>query len=1135
VAVLHVHRSERADPLVAALGEVLAVPPADPIVADVVSVPTRGVERWLAQRLSHRLGVCANVDMPLPGVWVDGVTATACGLDAATDPWRPERLTWTLVGLIDEADPDGPLAPLLSHLDALTPTAMPGSMSGRRRVATAAHLAELFAGYALARPDLLVGWGAGRDPGGPAAWQATLWRQARRRLAVPSPAERLRTAASVLAADPSVVGLPARVGCFGLTRLAPGHLAVLEALAVHRDVHLYLLHPSDRLWDRVAAAGAPAPGTARRLDPTARTARHPLLASWGRDVRELQLLLTGRAATDAHHPVPDRPGPATLLGRIQDDIRADRRPPGDSATGDTTLPGDLRPLLGEADDSLAVHACHGRGRQAEVVHDAVLHLLADHPVLEARDVIVMCPDIEAFAPHIHAAFAGGSGGGTEVDGTVLRVRLADRALRQTNPLLSVAGALLDLAGSRVGASGVLDLTSRPPVARRFRFDRADLSTIERWVAGTAVRWGLDADHRAPWSLGTLPDGTWRAGLDRLLLGVTMGADDAAVWADTVPYDDIPSSEVDLAGRFVELVDRLGNALDSLSADQPVGAWVDALARGTLALAATPPDEAWQVDQLRRVLGEVAGEAGGGIDAAVSLDEVRSLLGQRLLGRPTRANFRTGDLTISTLMPMRSVPHRVVVLLGLDDGVYPRHPERDGDDLLLDEPCIGERDARSEDRQLLLDALLAATDHLIVTYAGRDERTNRPRPPSVPVAELLDVIDDTVRCADGAPARTRVVTEQPLQAFADSNFAPGRLGRGGPWSHDGVHLDGALARRRQRGRTPWLAGPLPPVMEEVVSLDALVSLLVHPTAAFLRRRLGLWLTGRAERVLDALPIELTELEQWGVGDRLLHDGLAGIPPSRAAAAARGRGRRAPRPHADAVFDKVGGRVQDLLEVMRRVTPAAGPGGSLDVHVELPGGRHVAGTVPGVHGSTMLACSYSTLAPKHRLPSWVRLLALGASRPELAVGAVTVGRGRSGQPVQASRLLAPGTDPATRRARCCELLGELVDLYDRGLRAPLPLPCATAADWADARRRGSDEEAAGQAARFRWDDGTFPGECSDVAAVEVWGCRAPLTALLATAPLPDEHGGTWPAERSRFGVLARRLWDPLLDHEQLGAAL
>ena len=205
--------------------------------------------------------------------------------------------------------------------------------------------------------------------------------------------------------------------------------------------------------------------------------------------------------------------------------------------------------------------------------------------------------------------------------------------------------------------------------------------------------------------------------------------------------------IELAGRLAELVDRLQAALDTFTTPQTIAGWTASIAAAADALTATTPADAWQRAELGRLLDDVveAATVGGECNATpLELPEVRALLAQRLAGRPTRANFRTGHLTVCTLMPMRSVPHRVVCLLGLDDGAFPRRAARDGDDLTLENPHVGDRDPRSEDRQLLLDALLAATDRLIVTYTGNDERTNAPRPPAVPVGELLDVVDATVR-------------------------------------------------------------------------------------------------------------------------------------------------------------------------------------------------------------------------------------------------------------------------------------------------------------------------------------------------------------------------------------------------------
>ncbi len=1137
--MLVVHRSERADCLVDALGGLLATPLADPVEAEVVAVPTRGVERWLTQRLSHHLGaeagrgdgVCANLDFPFPATLLARALAGATGVDPDTDPWRPERCVWPLIELVDEHGGDPVLAPLMGHLRAATPPDLSGRPGPLRRLAMARHIADLYDRYAIHRPELLLGWLEDRDGAAP-AWQPHLWRLLRRRIGTPGPAERMDAAAARLRADPGLVDLPERLSVFGLTRLPASHLELLCAIGERRDVHLFLLHPSPVLWERTAGAGVVSPLPSRSEDPTARLAVHPLLRSWARDAREMQLVLASRDGTGGrHHPVPPHPSrPGGLLQTIQADIRADRRP---GAAG--------RAPMDPADTSLRVYSCHGRARQVEVLRDAVLHLLQSDPSLEPRDVVVMCPDIDAFAPLIQAAF-----GVDPVPAPVsdegpghlprLRVRLADRSLRQTNPLLGVAAGLLELAGSRVTASEVLDLAARPPVSRRFRFDRDELSTLETWVAGTGIRWGIDRAHRRPWELDRVGENTWSAGLDRLVLGMAMADDGCRVYAGTVPFDDMPGSALDLAGRAAEFLARLERALDRLAGPQPAAEWIAALADSVTVLAEGAPGEDWQHDQLERVLAETAESLPAaappgtqrGAGPVLSLEEIRSLLSERLQGRPTRANFRTGDLTVCTLVPMRSVPHRVVALLGLDDGIFPRLPDLDGDDLLSDSPRVGDRDPRSEDRQLLLDAVLAALDHLIITYSGRDERTNRPRPPCAPVAELLDVIDATF---EGRP-RDRVVVAHPLQTFDRRNFRPGALGGEGPWSFDRISLAGAVAHSSQAPPPPWLSAPLPVVDEEVVHLDRLVAFVQHPVRAFLRTRLGLYLTGRDDDLDDELPLELGPLAKWAVGDRLLAAVISGVPLERAVAAERRRGFLPPGAIADPILSDVCSDVAQLHRVLEARGLLSGGAESLEVRVDLPGGRSLIGTVPGVRAGAATQCNYSKLGAKHRLAAWVRFLALTADRPDGGYGAVTVGRGTGRDAVAVARLDPPAGSGDERGHWALERLVALVDLYERGMREPLPLCCRTSAAWVEGRRRGEGDDQLQNRMAREWVSGDLvPGEQDDPEHLEVWGPGAAVSMLLGTAPVPGETGPGWAGETSRFAVLARRLWDPLLEHESL----
>ena len=226
-------------------------------------------------------------------------------------------------------------------------------------------------------------------------------------------------------------------------------------------------------------------------------------------------------------------------------------------------------------------------------------------------------------------------------------------------------------------------------------------------------------------------------------------------------------------------------------------------------------------------------------------------------------------------------------MGLDDGVFPRQTARDGDDLLLLDPHVGDRDARSEDRQLLLDAVLAATDHLVITYAARDERTNLRRPPAVPLGELLDVVDRTARFPDAATTRERVIVEHPLQPFDLRNF------HGSAGARADVELRSDRAGRcAGPGGRPGRRAAVPrrAVAAErvVIEVDQLVRFVQHPVRAFLRRRLGVGGTARDDDLEDALSIELDALERWSVGERLLEARLAGADRDAAIAAEIARG-------------------------------------------------------------------------------------------------------------------------------------------------------------------------------------------------------------------------------------------------------
>ncbi|HEX7740385.1 MAG TPA: exodeoxyribonuclease V subunit gamma, partial [Marmoricola sp.] len=1020
-----VHRAARGDVLAEGLAAMLRDPLPDPFARELVVVPARGVERWLSQRLSHRLGpkpgrddgVCAAVDFVSPRRLISSL-----GSDGAEDedPWAPANLTWPVLAVIDASLGEPWCRTLSIHLGHGV-DGEEGELRWGRRFSVARRLARLFTSYAVQRPALLRGWAGGDDGDGAGgalppdlAWQAELWRRVRGIVGGPDPVERHRDMCERLRAGDVAATIPPRISLFGHTRIPDTEIDMIAALAATRDVHLWLPHPSPRLWQ--ALAERPPDTRVRAADRSHTAAVHPLLATLGRDLRELETTLLPRVDADSVI-ASEMPDGSTVLHRLQQDIAADRQP--------TAIP------LADDDRSLTVHACHGPARQVEVLREELLTLLADDPSLEPRDIVVMCPDIESYAPLVEAAFGLGDVLPDGHPGQRLRVRLADRALLQTNPLLAVAGRLLDLAGGRAEAGRVLDLLACDPVRRRFAFTDDDMEQIHRWVEAAGVRWAFDAEHRAPFGLQAYVQNTWRFGIDRILAGVAL-SDDSDRWLDTtLPLDDVGSTDVDLAGRLAEALDRVAVVTDALTGEHEVGHWLTTIADGVESLTAVGHGDEWQLSQLQRESTELlaGAERQGQSDARLRLPDVRALMSEQLAGRPTRANFRTGTLTVCTMTPMRSVPHRVVCLLGIDEGVFPRNSGIDGDNVLTRSPLIGERDPRSEDRQLFLDAILAARDHLVITYSGRNEVNGEPRPPAVPLGELIDAVSQT------APGWEE--TLHSLQAYDPGNLDPQR-----PRAFDRSALAGARAALGERRQPPTLAGlVLAPEPTVDVDLDDLIGFFKDPVRTFLRRRLQISLLDDEPPRSDTLPIEVDGLTEWQVGDKILADVVAGRDPNIALQRVWRGGMLPPGQLGWTTAQQIRDRAKPVAEMVAAVSGGFERAArDIDTPVADGSSRRIVGTVTDLHDTRVVKWGYSKLGPKPLLEAWISLLALAADAPGRPWSAGAIGRAPGRGAGAARSVLTIPDDP--RRT-----LADLVEIYDTGMREPLPLPVRTAHAWAE----------------------------------------------------------------------------------------
>lgn len=1101
----HLHVADGLAPLAERLAGELARPLTDPFAAELVAVPGDGVRAWLTAQLGRRVGaadpaigdgIVANVEFVFPGALV----RRALGEDDPDGPWSVGHLTWAIHEVIAAHGSDLGLA-----ADAVR----------------AREIADLFDRYSLHRTDMVRAWERGSDidvVGQPlpahVRWQPRLWRLLVERIGHESDATDLVLAAAELKLGRRTPLVPERVFLFGLASLPLPHLHAISALASQRDVHVFTPVASLPAWERVrAAASEPIVShVPRSSDPSASAVRHPLAATWGRAAREAQLLLTSAAVESSasvtiHRPGPDVAERPALLATLQRAIRADTVPPGPNDHG--------RVALADDDRSVQWHRCHGRTRQVEVLRDVIVRLLeqpAERP-LEPREIVVLTPDVAAFAPIVEAVFAGDPDRGVPP----LPVRVADRTMRQDNPVMDAVAALLELVGGRFRVSDVLAFAARAPVRRRFGFGPDELGRLAEWVDQVHVRWGLDPDGARQFGL---PDDvtafTWRSGLDQLLTGAAMAAVGPRFGpGDVVPYGDVEGDDVDTAGSFADLIERLGTAHRLLCQPQPVATWCSALGNVAADLLAVPDADSWQWRDLRRVLGDMAGEAeigGEPTSTPVPPRELATLLTARLTGRAGRAAFMSGAITLSSLTAQRGVPHRVVCLLGVD-GDLGASTGVAIDDLMLAAPCVGDRDARSELRAQLLDAVLAAEETLVLCTTGRDIRTNAHVPPSVPVAELVDLIDATATTGRATVrASEAIAVDHPRQPWSEPNFRPGELGVASAWSFDRGALAAATVRRRQGTASALLAEPLVVDPSDELALADLLVAVRNPYEAFFRGRLGMRLDGADAGGDDLIPLDAKALDGWRLADDLLVTRLlagASWDDERQGmweAINRATGAIPPLDFGRIAVDDVTQRVDAIAAAATAALAASVDLDAESVAIEhlLTDGRRLTGVVGPVQGQVLTEITASRLAPKHLLATWVRLAALVSAHPDQQWSAVSVGRGKNDDTPRSVTIRFASVDDA-RRA-----LDLAVDLHRRAHSDLVPMMPATALA---IHRRGVAVGAKQWSSRFG---------CNSDRWVDFAHGVIDLHVLLAEPPRSDEVGDDWGPAASRIERWAYRIW-------------
>jgi exodeoxyribonuclease V gamma subunit len=836
----------------------LARHPLGPLDEETLLVPSSGMGEWFKGAMATRHGVAAGFTMELPARFVWRAWRAVLGEAAVpvASPLDKAPLTWWLMRLLPELAARPVFAPLAGFL------ATDGSVM--RRLELAQRLADLYDQYQVYRPDWLADWATGHDrlaraPGAPAAsavplppgqrWQAALWRALLAELGTNADASSSRPALharfiEALNGRPEgspPPGLPPRLLLFGTTHLPHTTLEALAALARHIPVLLAVPDPCAQAWVD---------------EPDDAESSPLLLQAWGRQcrdfVRQLNAHDDGQARAEQIGFVRTAlfdSGPGdTLLQQLQARIR-DHTPAAEAAT-----------QWQASDRSLQFHTAHGPLREVELLHDQLLEAFATRR-LEPREVVVMVPDIERFAPAIAAVF------GRFAPGHPRHVPwgLADRRERGRHALLRALEALLQVRERRWAGSELRDLLGTPAVAARLGLDEGGVEQLAEWMAGAGLRWGLHEAQRAALGLQAAGAvGTGRFALDRLLMGYATGAlpPEAEPPGGIDPWPEVAGLESALAGVLAQWLQAIDDWWGEAAEPRPPQAWLPRLrALLTAMFSATDDRERTLLAVLDESLQAwVAACDAAGFAEPVSLELVREawLDGVDEAGG---GRFRAGGVTFCTLLPLRAIPFRWVCLLGMNDGEYPRPASRSDFDLMAD-PALarpGDRSRRDDDRQLMLDALLAARYRLHVSWSAHAARDNQPQPPSVLVQQLRD----HVRALWGEDASKALTVAHPLQPFSRAYVEEG--GDAGLFTYASEWR----ALHEPVAALPPAASLAPPVpARSVLTARQLADFVRSPAAAFFRERLRADLRLRDDEADDDEPFTDQGLEGWQWRDELL---------------------------------------------------------------------------------------------------------------------------------------------------------------------------------------------------------------------------------------------------------------------------
>jgi exodeoxyribonuclease V gamma subunit len=1018
----------------------------DPFESEVVLVQSTGMAQWLQMTLAKKFGIAANIEFPLPASFIWDMFVRILPDIPKESAFNKQSMSWKLMSLLPGMLTRDEFTLLRHYLS--------DDADKRKLFQLSSRVADLYDQYLVYRPQWLTRWEAGELIDGldeAQCWQAPLWRalvEYTAELGQPNwhranLYQRFINRLETAKVRPE--GLPSRVFICGISALPPVYLEALQALGKHIDVHVLFTNPCREYWGDIKDPAFLAKLMTRQRQrmgeqkslPLFRDAAaapglfnsegeqnlpNPLLASWGKLGRDYVYLLAGLGEfqeVDAFVEIT----PKRLLQNLQYDMLELKNSAVAGVNAEEFESSRKKRRLDPDDRSVTVHICHSPQREVEILHDRLLTMLEADPELTPRDIVVMVADIDTYSPYFQAVFGSATGE------RYLPYAISDRRARQAHPALEAFISLLSLPDSRFISEDVLALLDVPVLAARFNIDEEGLRYLRQWVNESGIRWGLDDDNVRELELPPTGQHTWQFGLTRMLLGYAMESRQGE-WQSILPYDESSGLIAELVGYLASLLMQLNRWRRELAQARSLKLWLPVCREMLNDFFLPDPDTEAVLALIEQQWQDIIAQ---GVEAAygeaIPLSVLRDELAQRLDQERISQRFLAGPVNICTLMPMRSIPFKVVCLLGMNDGIYPRALAPLGFDLMSHQAQRGDRSRRDDDRYLFLEALLSAQQKLYISYIGRSVQDNAERFPSVLVQELLDYIgqshhlpgDEALNCDESEKnVKAHICHLHPRMPFDAANFVPGE------WQS--YAREWLPAATEQGEAQPEFIQQLSPATFETLTVEQLLRFWTHPVRAFFQMRLRVNFRPEDGDIPDAEPFVLDGLDRYKLNQELLNALVNHEDADKLFRRYRASGSLPYGAFGEIIWEM---QQDEMQELANRVIARRQAGASMEIDLHCAG-VHLTGWLPHVQADGLLRWRPSMLNVTQALQLWLEHLVYCAG-------------GGTGESRMLARKDAEWRFPSMAPDVALQHLSLMIEGYREGMAKPLLLLPESGGAW------------------------------------------------------------------------------------------